>query len=207
VLPGDFVGLRDCIFETAVRSVMTLERCVVARFGARELVALMREVPAFGAAMFWDACREQRMPSRRLALLARCSACERIAGLFLELHARLRVVGIADERSFTLPITQSLIADAVGLSAVHVSRSLRRLIDAGLVRLARNTVTLPDPCALAAAAGLDSAPSVGGDPRRELVDSIAGAARVGIDSRIERRRRTWIDAPNRATRQRPAPPS
>jgi CRP-like cAMP-binding protein len=59
--------------------------------------------------------------------LGRRSALQRLADLLLELHDRLDEIGMADERGFYLPLTQEHLADALGLSVVHVNRSLKAL--------------------------------------------------------------------------------
>ncbi|CAN7250825.1 Crp/Fnr family transcriptional regulator [Phenylobacterium sp. LjRoot225] len=59
--------------------------------------------------------------------LGRRSALQRLADLLLELHDRLDQIGVVNERSFYLPLTQEHLADALGLSVVHVSRSLKAL--------------------------------------------------------------------------------
>lgn len=64
--------------------------------------------------------------------LARRSALERVAELLLEMHDRLHQIGMVDERGFHLPLTQEHLADALGLSVVHVNRSLKALRTHGL---------------------------------------------------------------------------
>jgi CRP-like cAMP-binding protein len=59
--------------------------------------------------------------------LGRRSALQRLADLLLELHDRLDALGAVDERGFHLPLTQEHLADALGLSVVHVNRSLKTL--------------------------------------------------------------------------------
>lgn len=81
--------------------------------------------------------------------LARQSAYERIGLLFLDLRFRLAMVGLADEKSFPMPLTQQVLSDALGLSIVHVNRTLKQLRTDGLVERAHKRVILPDPEALA----------------------------------------------------------
>ena len=68
---------------------------------------------------------------------------------------RLQAVGLAQPRSFQLPLTQELIADALGLSLPHVNRTLRRLREDGLVAIAGQSVTINDIDALAALADFE----------------------------------------------------
>jgi CRP-like cAMP-binding protein len=81
--------------------------------------------------------------------LGRRSALERIAHFFLELLYRLQAVELADEFSYTIPLTQELIGDILGLSVPHVNRVLRRLREDNLVVVEDQRVTIKDLDALA----------------------------------------------------------
>lgn len=155
VVPGDFIGLHGCVFATASNSVMTLQKTVVAPFSCKAIVEIGQRSPMLAGIIFWLSSLEQTMLSERLVTLGRCSAYERLAYLFCELLERLQWAGLADERSFTFPLSQELLADALGLSTVHVNRTLTRLRRDGLVIIEGRTVTLPDPQALAMIANLE----------------------------------------------------
>ncbi|CCD95824.1 hypothetical protein BRAO375_4770025 [Bradyrhizobium sp. ORS 375] len=60
------------------------------------------------------------------------NACQRLAHFILEMHDRLSAIGLVDDGAFALPLTQEMLADALGLSVVHVSRMLKQLREAGL---------------------------------------------------------------------------
>ena len=87
----------------------------------------------------------------------RRSAHERVAHLLLELYERLRIKGRARDDTFDLPIGQSVIADAVGLSYVHVSRVLTQLERTGMIERGRTRVRIRDRAAIEAACGFDAA--------------------------------------------------
>jgi CRP-like cAMP-binding protein len=74
--------------------------------------------------------------------LGRLSALERTAHLLLELHERLLIVGLANGPSFHMPLTQEVIADVLGLSIVHVNRTLQQLRRDGLIAYRGGQVTL-----------------------------------------------------------------
>jgi len=84
-------------------------------------------------------------------------ADKRLAHLLCELHGRLALVGMADENSFPLLMTQQDLADALGLSSVHVNRVVQYLREEGLIRIANRNVYIPDPGRLEKFAGFDSA--------------------------------------------------
>jgi len=81
--------------------------------------------------------------------LGRRSALQRLADLLLELHDRLAEIGMVDERGFYLPLTQEHLADALGLSVVHVNRSLKTLRLDGLATFRFGRVSHIDRAGLA----------------------------------------------------------
>jgi CRP-like cAMP-binding protein len=99
--------------------------------------------------------REAAIYGERIVDIGRRSAYERLAHLILELLARLRAVGLADELSYLLPLTQELIADVLGLSGPHVSRMLRSLREERLVTIEGHRLTVTDLESLTMLAGFD----------------------------------------------------
>jgi CRP-like cAMP-binding protein len=101
----------------------------------------------------------QRSHKRRLydhlTRLGHKSAYERVAHLLLDFHARLDAVGMVDGRRFALPLTQEMLADALGITLVHVNRVLQQLRQQGLIELASGFVGLLRPKALAEIAEFD----------------------------------------------------
>ncbi|HEY0053353.1 MAG TPA: helix-turn-helix domain-containing protein, partial [Caulobacteraceae bacterium] len=89
--------------------------------------------------------------------LGRQTAVERVASFFLEIYERLRVVGLAEAGAFTMPLTQEAMADALGLSPVHVNRTLQQLRRDGLAELSGARVTLHQPGALSRLCGFEEA--------------------------------------------------
>jgi CRP-like cAMP-binding protein len=142
VLPGDFIGFPACFFETALYSITSLTDTAVSAIPFARLLRVFAEQPRTGAALFWLFSCEAAMYAEHLIGISRRSAVERIAHFLLELLTRLRVIGLADERSFQLPLTQEQIGDILGLTGVHVSRTLRQLREEGLVETAGQRITI-----------------------------------------------------------------
>lgn len=90
--------------------------------------------------------------------LGRQSAYERVVHLLLELHERLEIVGLAKGGSFRVPLTQEHLADALGLSLVHVNRTIQQLRSDGLIELRSGAVTLTKPAKLMALVDYDPEP-------------------------------------------------
>jgi CRP-like cAMP-binding protein len=85
---------------------------------------------------------ESTILAERLIALGRRSALERVAHFLLELLTRLQDLGLADQRSFRLPLTQEMISDALGLSIPYLNRVLQQLRRDGLVTMKDQTVTI-----------------------------------------------------------------
>jgi CRP-like cAMP-binding protein len=95
------------------------------------------------------------MYAEHLIDVGRRSALERVAHFLLELLTRLQIIGLADDRSFRMPLTQELIGDALGLSVPHVNRTLRHLRDDELVSIEEHIVIIKDVEALSALADFE----------------------------------------------------
>lgn len=150
-LPGDLLGAQFALLSVAEHSICAVSEISVATFPAAELDRITRDHPTLAKAIHWSGAREWTMICERLINVGRRPAVDRIAHLLLELRARLNLVGRADGSSFELPITQEMIADSVGLTHVHVSRSIRKLRERGLLNYERNRIVIKDAERLAAA--------------------------------------------------------
>jgi CRP-like cAMP-binding protein len=144
VLPGDFIAIYGSLMETADHSVETLTRLQAYSFAPQRIVEVFGTCPRLGAAIAWAAGREEAILAEQVVRIGRRSAYERTAHLFLELLRRLQLVGLAGQHSFEMPLSQDVLADSLGLSMVHVNRTLRRLRHAGLVRLVDKRLIIDD---------------------------------------------------------------
>ena len=87
--------------------------------------------------------------------MGRRTSQERVAHLMCELYLRGRYVGLTTDQTLVLPLTQALLADALGMTAVHINRVLKELRLAGAMALKRGSVTILDPVKLVQIAGFD----------------------------------------------------
>lgn len=123
-----------------------------------------------------DACTaaeraEERLLLDRIVALGRQTAYERLCGLFLELYERLAAVGLAADGAFPMPLRQETLADALGLSTVHLNRTLQQVRRDGVAEVRGGWVTLLRPAAARAHRALW--PSQDGGPQD--VSSAGGA--------------------------------
>jgi len=154
-LPGDLIGFPASFFENAVNATGSLTDVVVATVPFAAFYDLFAKFPRVAIALYWMAAREAAIYGERIIDIGRRSAYERLAHLILELLTRLRAAGLAEERSYVLPLTQELIADVLGLSGPHVSRMLRSMREEGLVRIDGHCLTVTDLESLTVLAGFE----------------------------------------------------
>ena len=155
-VPGDFIGLRSVLLRTSDHSFATFSDCVVSPISVKRSIAVFNEYPRLGAAILWAVSRDEAMVVEHLVGIGRRSAIERIAHFFLELGDRLRLVGMASETNFECALNQYLLADALGLTAIHVNRVLRQLREMGLITVKEHRVVIDDVKGLMKLAGYDA---------------------------------------------------
>ena len=144
VLPGDICDPTVFVTPRADFSMQALTDLSYGLIQAEDVLELVTRSPRIGAALWWAEAHEEAITRAHLVAVGRLTAYERVAYLLWELWTRLRVVNLADGDGFDMPASQELIADAAGLSYVHVSRTLRRLDQEGLIRRSHRTWRILD---------------------------------------------------------------
>src|SRR5579862_868468 len=144
VLPGDFIGFPGCFFDSALYSITALSDSVVSLVPFERVFRLLEAQPRLAAIIFWSFSCEAAMYAEHLIDVGRRSALERVAHLLLELLTRLQAIGLADEFSYDLPLTQELIGDALSLSLPRVNHALRQLREGDLVVIEKRKVIIKD---------------------------------------------------------------
>jgi CRP-like cAMP-binding protein len=144
ILPGEIFGLQACLYKASLYSVATITDVSVSAIPATMIDNIFERSPAASKALFWAAVCESAVMGEHLIDAARRSAYERISHFLLELFARLNRVNMTNEWSFRLPLTQELIGDALGLTTIHVNRTLRSLRQDKLIAIDGKLVTILD---------------------------------------------------------------
>jgi CRP/FNR family transcriptional regulator, anaerobic regulatory protein len=142
--PGDIVGLSSLAFGQSSDSIMAVTDAVLCPFDADKLALLFERHPRLAALIFSLSIAERVSLADRLASIGRTSARARVASLICELVSRLRLVQGKETKEFHIPLTQEEIGDATGLTAVHVNRMMRGMVDDGLIARQGNVITLID---------------------------------------------------------------
>ncbi len=154
-LPGDFMGLGNILLRSSDHSFAALTDVVVSPFSVPSLMGLFEKFPRVAAAILWAESRNAAMVIEHLVDVGRRSSVERVAHCLLELRQRLQLVGLASETEFECPLTQYDLADALGLSPIHVNRVLRQLRQQDLLILKSHRAIINNLAALTKLAGYD----------------------------------------------------
>ncbi|WP_419809161.1 Crp/Fnr family transcriptional regulator [Sphingomonas sp.] len=130
---GDLVGTSSIAWSLATNTVTAVSDVIVSELSKPQLGRIFKAQPRLAGALYAIAAAEYVAIGDRLTSIGRMGAEERLALLLLDIIARLRVTagGVVD--SFDLPLTQQDIGDAVGLTKVHVSRTLGDMERRGLI--------------------------------------------------------------------------
>jgi CRP-like cAMP-binding protein len=173
ILPGQIFGLQACFFKASLYSIATVTDASVSAIPLEAVDSIFEQDLPLAKALFWSAVCEAAIVGEHLIDAARRSARGRISHLILELFARLKTTDQTDGMSFGMPLTQELIGDALGLTTVHVNRTLRSLREDGLITMSNKSVTILDFDALSLLADFDN--SYLGETARALRTKIASA--------------------------------
>lgn len=132
-IPGDFLGFHSFLLRSADTNAESITPVSATEVPKDEFLRAFRTAPHLATAILWSASRDEALLVEHLVGLGRRNAAERTAHFLLEMAARLSLVGYGTKAGYACPLSQYLLADALGLSAVHVNRVLRELREAGLV--------------------------------------------------------------------------
>lgn len=139
---GDFVDLHSFSLKRLDHNIMALTPCRIAPVPHEKLTGITEQHPHL-ARLYWFTTNLDAAIHREWEVsLGRRSALSRTAHLLCELHVRLGVVGLVENDAYDLPVTQIDLAECLGLTAVHVNRTLRVLREQGLVEFTKGRVTI-----------------------------------------------------------------
>jgi CRP-like cAMP-binding protein len=156
LLPGDFCGPHpdfDGVMDHGISSLTPATVVGVPHHLLRQSLDGHPDLSRAVLALFLSEVRVQR---QWLANMCQ-PADKRMAHLLCELRTRLAQVGLADAHSFSLPLTQQELGEALGISTVHANRTIQHLKDLNLLRIMDRRVTIPDLAQLQHYAEFDEA--------------------------------------------------
>lgn len=153
MVPGDACDLHVGMLSEMDHSLQAITNTKVALIAGDEMEAMMTERPNIARAMYKAQLIDEGTLRSWIVSMGRRSSAERVAHLMCELYLRAPSTGSFNE--IALPISQVVLADALGMTPVHVNRVLRRLREAGAMSLQRGALIILDPVRLVQIAGFD----------------------------------------------------
>jgi CRP-like cAMP-binding protein len=148
ILPGETCDAYAYLLPTMDHSIATLTPVVYAEMKRVQFEALVAHDRSVAEAFWCETLVNGAIQREWASSLGRRLALERVAHLLCEIFERLRPVGLIEGNSCSFPVTQTDLADATGLSVVHLNRTLQELRSSGLILLRERTLTITDLDAL-----------------------------------------------------------
>jgi CRP-like cAMP-binding protein len=154
-ISGDFPDLHGFTLKRLDHDVVTLSQCTIGIVPHERLLDITRNHPHL-TRIYWFSTNVDAAITRELALsLGQRSAISRMAHLFCELYVRLDVVGRTEGNRYEFPLTQRELSECLGLTVVHVNRTLQELRRKGLVEFENRHLTIVDRLGLEGIAEFD----------------------------------------------------
>jgi CRP-like cAMP-binding protein len=147
-VPCDLLTMDSLHTGMAEYGVASITPAEVAFISHANLLGLMAQVPAVAWALWRETVFEAAITREWLVNLASRPAVSRIAHLFCEVYLKLEAIGLASGHRCEFPLTQGELAEAVGMSVIHVNRSLRLLREEGIVAFQSHQLVIEDWAAL-----------------------------------------------------------
>lgn len=151
LIPGDLCDLHVFLLNRMDHSIAALTRCKVAIIAQTNVLAFTDAYPNLTRALWWCTLLDEAITREWVVNLGQRTAYERMAHLFCEMYYRLEAIGEVRDHSYTLPLTQTGLGDTLGLSTVHVNRTLQDLRARRLITFKGGVLTVHDLPALEAA--------------------------------------------------------
>jgi CRP-like cAMP-binding protein len=148
ILPGEICDAFAYLLSHSDHSIDTLTPVVFSELEREQFEELIAGDRTLAEALWCESLVDRSIQREWPVNIGRRDALERVAHLLCEIFERLRLVGLVEGNSCVFPITQMDLADASGLSIVHLNRTLQELRATGLIALRERTLTIADLDAL-----------------------------------------------------------
>lgn len=153
LMPGDFCDMHVAVLDEMDHTIATITKARIAAVPRSKMEEVVEATPALRHA-FWRAqLIDQGTLRAWIVSMGRRGSIERVAHLMCELYIRAHNIGLAGGDKLAFPLTQVVLADALGLTPVHINRVLRTLRIEGVMEIGRGVLTIADPQKLARIAG------------------------------------------------------
>jgi len=143
-IPGDFVDLHGFLLKKMDHAVTALTTCTIATVPHETVRDITERYPHLTRLLWLSTLVDSSIHREWLVAMGRRSAREHMAHIVCELFVRLELVGLTQEDSFLMPVTQAELGDTLGISTVHVNRVLQELRAEGLITWRGDKLTIND---------------------------------------------------------------
>jgi CRP-like cAMP-binding protein len=154
-LPGDFVDLHSFTLKMLDHDVIALTNCELVTVPHERLQEITVKFPHLTRLLWFSTNLDASIHREWMLSAGRRTALGRVAHLFCELLVRLQLTGLASDDSYDFPLTQVQLADCLGLTSVHVNRTLQDLRKRGIIELRDKRLRILDLPALKQAGEFD----------------------------------------------------
>lgn len=149
LLPGDLFDLQVLVAAEADHSVKTVSNLTGLSVRPSVFRRLLTESGKLTLAFWWMQVQEEAFLREQIVRNGQQTARERIGHFLLELHRRAQIAGEGTREGFRVPLTQTIIADALGLTPIHTNRVLRQLERDGFLERNDGWIIFKDAAGLA----------------------------------------------------------
>jgi CRP-like cAMP-binding protein len=156
-VPGDMADLHSVVQPTGTSALQALSIATILRVPHAALRAATGHYPALAEALWRDCMVDASILSQWVINVGRRDAKERLAHLLCEIAVRLHAAPAKGQIMFPFAVTQQQLADATGLTAVHVNRTLQAMRREDLAHVCGLAARIPDWQSLVAAGEFDPA--------------------------------------------------
>ena len=143
-MAGDLVDLHNALLRTSDHNVQALTPTDLAMIPCAAVLELAEQRPTVGHAMWLDTLIDGSIYREWIANVGRRDARSRTAHVLCELAVRQETAGLGERGKYTLPMTQEQLSDVLGLTPVHVNRTLKALEESGLIARDKRSITVVD---------------------------------------------------------------
>ncbi|SHG58152.1 cAMP-binding domain of CRP or a regulatory subunit of cAMP-dependent protein kinases, partial [Kaistia soli DSM 19436] len=155
MMPGDSCDLHVALLAEMDHSIQTIGPALVATIERADMDAILDSHHQVAKAMYVSQLVDEGTMRAWITSMGRRTSLERVAHLMCELYLRARNIGLISEPTLTMPLSQLLIADSLGMTAVHLNRILKELRVTGAMSFQRGSLHIENPVKLVQIAGFD----------------------------------------------------
>lgn len=155
LMPGDCCDLHSDLIAEMDHSIQTITPALVARIERIALDEILERYPRIARALYRSQLIDDGTLRAWITSMGRRSSLERVAHLMCELYLRARNVGVISDECLELPLSQTMLADSLGMTPVHLNRVLKTLRGSGAMTFGRKSLIIAEPAKLGEIAGFD----------------------------------------------------